>query len=1754
MASTASGGNDASDKDAKWNGSTSKLDDFDKSMGRWVRKQYGTKIGMWIWLDEVPDIDALHGNDYDDYCETVWDSINDRDSTKAKYLYPTTSGFYNKEWQKKWISKQYDRLYDRVEGQCTDSALLEVEALGMDNAKGLRAHLVKQFGGAGDDVRAREEHYQDGMPAAKGHAAFPPNVDMEGKLRQLSAERNALWKMCKSSLRKEYEWGKESALVKICLKHLRGTDYQPDVDRLLQEIKLKKNFEARLPVKAADGSISMPTVDEQKITDDWDFRNYSDDWLPSWNDLKTKLISVYKSKQFAAGSNQKGGPLPVMFVPGAGTFPKVICFGCGERGHRRGDPECKAGPNDWADCTPTRFKQKFGGGGGGTRTNSQGGGGRFGNGASSGKRGQDGMSVTKSDGICFEYRDTGKCKFGEKCRFKHVRSEKKVKLTKAQKKGVMVAAVKKVKASMLAKAAKNGDSDITVDGNDLESYLASLMQIRTYPRIKQGVEVIDISSMATSALLDMERNACYDSGSATGITTDVRDMAYIDTSVEAQDSVTIRGPSVGAPKCEGRGPVVFRVQEPKNHGVVHPDGVLASVEGGGCDFRVASERIMNKRGLRFIGGEFSVGCKLECVRSKQVVPMDTKEDILVLETDGTAADLIDSPALRTMVDEVRNGVRSPLVDLSPFLKGGSSNGGKEGGNYERQFSTMSKKSLLAKFLFFTTVCMAMSATTMIFNEAKVEPEERSRVWVRRLAYTNSQLFWRMHSMPEYGDFPDLPALNEDNVVGDLAKAVRNPYPKNDPAVTMACPPFWRIYLDGYGGGKGGKDSMGKESYEGAVGGYLFCCVSTGTIDCRLYASHEQFPVALHQFLCRVEAEHYKCAVIYVDTFSVNLSADAEEVCALFGCVICPVSAGTPQEMAFAESAVKNVRRMSTAMLEGAPHLGKDCWALCDKYACYLNDFLPKATRKFHCPFYLRTGKMVPWKLLSIHVMGAPLCYAPMEGAIHKRSAINKEGHFVGIQWPAALVQRKSDKKILNVSRQKIRVYESAYMAKLDQRVDVKDEAKPVFGEVDEKFVKAEDGGSATRPELSNNRVQSIKSLREHKFLLPGRSGRATSSIEESAAMASSGEFGGEGLYVDPICNQSEFSRLTELIQNAKVAAESGLTKPNIRQSVLAKLDKLTSIVEGETVEKGQLKIGKRKKDGNVSRDNVVVGKRKRVKATTPTAPPTRNVRKHSTDGCTKRKAKGKGTKIKKGDLVSAESILFDGDVPGSFSKSHPDRCFGRVGSVDKSGLVHVQWLDGDEEEGDPVPVRLRDLQKAVPTVTAAQIKVEVRKMDSDSILVFLMEGEKIAFDVKDGKDKWPKNFFEVLVRADWRKWVEAVKKELTGWDNNNAVTVVPISEVPRSAKVVPLGELYTIKRCGKYKFRQYLMGNLLREGKDFGDTFSTTISHSGICIFYSLATTCGKEVWGWDAVCGYLQCKEQYDIYAFLPSHHEYSSLEYEQLGKLRQEFIKLLEKEGEEGIRKFAARHKKDSRTNPDKVLRANSSIYGGPGCGHEWEMLVHGLHTKDCGCMQTAPEPSMFVRIVVDDEDVVVGYLIAMAWTDDLRMFGTAPELKKYMEQVSNKIKVTFEKPPVLEFVSIETYQDIKRGITELKMPKYWQKAYGGLKSLFKDGAKARVIPISVYDERILSEEATEDEIAKAKHLPFNQMLGIMSYGASSCKFEMKFAVSRLGSRRNGWSMKQFEVMLRTFEYGLHTCEIGLMFSKGLDPHGEKCCVCMC
>ena len=129
--------------------------------------------------------------------------------------------------------------------------------------------------------------------------------------------------------------------------------------------------------------------------------------------------------------------------------------------------------------------------------------------------------------------------------------------------------------------------------------------VKTIPRECFEVLDVDVPAMATSDLINMEQHACYDSGSETGITTERSDMVWVNDSKAAKSSVKIRGPSVGKPGCEGTGALVFRkLVNGIPYGIVHPDGVLAEKTVG---FRIASERLLGRDGLRFVGGEFNRG-------------------------------------------------------------------------------------------------------------------------------------------------------------------------------------------------------------------------------------------------------------------------------------------------------------------------------------------------------------------------------------------------------------------------------------------------------------------------------------------------------------------------------------------------------------------------------------------------------------------------------------------------------------------------------------------------------------------------------------------------------------------------------------------------------------------------------------------------------------------------------------------------------------------------------------------------------------------------------------------------------------------------------------------------------------------------------------------------------------------------------------------------------------------------------------------
>jgi hypothetical protein len=254
------------------------------------------------------------------------------------------------------------------------------------------------------------------------------------------------------------------------------------------------------------------------------------------------------------------------------------------------------------------------------------------------------------------------------------------------------------------------------------------------------------------------------------------------------------------------------------------------------------------------------------------------------------------------------------------------------------------------------------------------------------------------------------------------------------------------------------------------------------------------------------------------------------------------------------------------------------------------------------------------------------------------------------------------------------------------------------------------------------------------------------------------------------------------------------------------------------------------------------------------------------------------------------------------------------------------------------------------------------------ILPILEVNAQLQGILKDEPGNWPRDFLDAMMKEDWREWVSAVKKEIESWHLFDAAKVVAYDDMEKGATIIPLGELFTRKRCGKYKFRQIAMGNMLKKGRDYGETFSSTISGDGLRWFFSLAVTCGKEVKGWDATTGYLQTQQRVPIYAYLPSHHGFSELEFEALGTFRLHLMTVLKEQGMQGIQELSRAMKRDRRDRPKSVLKLNKSVYGIPDAGQAFSMFIQGLHKQKCGLEQSEMDPCIFFKIIKDEDGHVI------------------------------------------------------------------------------------------------------------------------------------------------------------------------------------------
>ena len=409
---------------------------FDEKVLTWCRKQFGDNYAKGLWhnkLTEIGDLDLADDNDnftFETHCATVYEVLALKSPKEADHLYQSDR-FWSKKWQLEYRQRCWERIFCQLEEMVSGEAARQLRKAGVKKTKLIRDFMFRRFGAGQPEVlQERVRLYLLGMPDSHG-VAFPPRVDIESKLDKLEEEREYLLDMCPSELRDTYEDGKEETLIRILLRHLPA-EYDAAVKTVRDLARLRKYSE--------DGNLEAITNCEDNTR-----ANYAVDYLPDYAELRFEIIRAYQlAERRREEMNKKGGKkgypsMPIMdghTQPGAG---QVSCYRCGVKGHRAGDPSCRAREGEIHKDAPEWFRKQNG-------APRQGGKGK---GKGKGKKGGNGNRKGKP--LCHNWsKGNGYCRYAAACNFSHDGPQGGTKRKREGATSLPAKAVKKAKKEIMA--------------------------------------------------------------------------------------------------------------------------------------------------------------------------------------------------------------------------------------------------------------------------------------------------------------------------------------------------------------------------------------------------------------------------------------------------------------------------------------------------------------------------------------------------------------------------------------------------------------------------------------------------------------------------------------------------------------------------------------------------------------------------------------------------------------------------------------------------------------------------------------------------------------------------------------------------------------------------------------------------------------------------------------------------------------------------------------------------------------------------------------------------------------------------------------------------------------------------------------------------------------------------------------------------------------------------------------------------------
>ena len=887
------------------------------------------------------------------------------------------------------------------------------------------------------------------------------------------------------------------------------------------------------------------------------------------------------------------------------------------------------------------------------------------------------------------------------------------------------------------------------------------------------------------------------------------------------------------------------------------------------------------------------------------------------------------------------------------------------------------------------------ASVYVMNFAKLTPLQRTKLWHWRLAHCGPDALRFLDNLDEKG----VPAVHgmgvldhkfhQDCTVCDKAKFRVKQIKRIPSTIKRLMAPFHTVYVDGFGGqtsmgttSHGGTfDNFGVKSVGGAVGGYVFCCVSTDAVIPYLYTRKSQFPMILKQFLIGVMAMHWRVHVIRATDAEIVDNGEVEVICADFEVRMEPTSVGTPGELGRGETNVGNIVRRARAMMIGAGHLPPSLWGAAIMYSGVVQFVLPTSANNGLSPYELSKGRPPHLRQLMIGVFGCPAeARTVPTGAKYKTkmSARTDTFYFVGTEYPAVLLYHPSKNKIFRISSRKVRLHEGAYVT--SEPLNLMQLKERIVFDQNE----SEEDKEQTLEVIKT--VPTVTSLRIHGDKLSDQGKSLSEIVEPHVEVNEEIENLANRKFTDAVAAQilqslqepSLLAKIVTLVRSRTNQVQVNTT-PALPNDVDVAVGGDDSADNRKTVQQLDINNSPENNERYSLRDR---SKTKGQTQGSDTIVDTKSVEERRVTTLDTKKTDSEIdmsielhrrlriplNRAPAGTRVKIKTTRFDGEVPGSFSRGKPEYTFGSIRGSSTGGKRKVLW-DGDSKqelshwthldyaaiEHDPgyknvIPTLLMNLRKAIAEPTkrfgyylAMGVAVGLPEYAEPYRTLHNIEvaATQWVLQVKTKKQlppEWPRSFLECLLKPDWREWLAAVLKEHKSWVDQDVAEDHPRRDRKFGEALIRIGELYSIKRCGMKKFRPYMLGNLLTPERDFFDTFSSTVTADSIKVFFSMATELGKLVFGGDVKCAYLTGTQQTTIWSHKPSYWDFINMTIEELMEVRKLVVDAHSKGGKSAVRRMS----KNMISN-DRILLIKRPVYGIPDAGAEFQQtLIHNMVHK--------------------------------------------------------------------------------------------------------------------------------------------------------------------------------------------------------------------